>query len=218
MIVAGGDIVRSPHGLTIHITALGESRGDRVLTRAGAAPGDIVAVSGTLGASAAGMRLFQMGPDDLRRRARTADHLIAAHVRPEPRVGLAKVLLEAGATSAMDLSDGLLGDLPKIAEASGVSVEIDARRVPVAASVRALFPEEWLELALRGGEDYELLFTTPRDAWINLELAAAQAGDSITAIGTIVPTGEEGPAIHIVDLHGVRQAISVGAFDHFLAQ
>ena len=217
MIVAGGDIVRSPHCLTIHVTALGESRGDHVLTRAGAAPGDMVAVSGTLGASAAGMRLLQLDQEDPRRRARTADHLIEAHLRPEPRVGLGGVLLAGGATSAMDLSDGLLGDLPKIAEASGVSVELDARRVPVAASVRALFPEEWLEFALRGGEDYELLFTAPRDAWDRLEKAVAEAGGSVTAIGSIFPVGEHGPAIHLVDLNGARREISPGAFDHFLA-
>ena len=61
----------------------------------------------------------------------------------------------------MDLSDGLFGDLPKLLAASGVTARIDARRIPVAAAVRALFPQEWLELATRGGEDYELLFTAP---------------------------------------------------------
>ncbi|MCA9880064.1 MAG: thiamine-phosphate kinase, partial [Thermomicrobiales bacterium] len=155
LVIAGGDIVRSPHGLALHITALGELLGGERLTRSGAQPGDIIAVTGTLGASAAGLQL--LADADARRRAATADLLVQAHLRPEPRVALGQMLREQGATAAMDLSDGLLGDLPKILAASGVAAEIDLRDVPVAAAVRALFPEQWLTFATRGGEDYELL-------------------------------------------------------------
>ncbi|MGH2613960.1 MAG: thiamine-phosphate kinase [Thermomicrobiales bacterium] len=215
MAVAGGDIVRSPHGVVFHVTAIGETRDGRTLKRSGARAGDIIGVTGTLGASAAGLRLLALDDDDPRRRAATADLLFDAHLRPEPRVALGAVLLDQGATSAMDLSDGLVGDLPKILAASGVSGELDARRIPVAAAVRALFPEEWLNLALRGGEDYELLFTAPSDMWEGIELGAARSGGSVTAIGEIVPRRAGGSAMEIIDLDGSRKAIAPGAFDHF---
>jgi thiamine-monophosphate kinase len=215
--VAGGDIVRSPDALALHITALGESRGGRVLTRADARPGDIIAVTGTLGASAAGMRLLSLAPDDPRRRAATADLLIAAHLRPEPRVAAGAILLERGASAAMDLSDGLMGDLPKILAESGVSAVLDARRLPVAAAVRALFLEEWLDLALRGGEDYELLFTAPPDAWPGIAKALAEAGVDVTAVGEVMQNAGARGSVEMIELDGSRHQLPIGAFDHFAA-
>ena len=215
MTVAGGDIVRSPHGLAFHVTALGETRQRRALTRSGAQPGDLIGVTGTIGASAAGLRLLALTEADPRHRATTADLLMAAHLRPEPRVELGAVLLEHGATSAMDLSDGLAGDLPKILDASSVSARIDARRLPVAAAVRALFPDDWTELAIRGGEDYELLFTAPPRAWDAIASEAAAVGGSVTAIGEIVARVEGESTLDIVDAQGARGPLLPGAFDHF---
>jgi thiamine-monophosphate kinase len=217
MTVAGGDIVKSPHGLTFHVTALGQTRQRRALTRSGAAPGDLIGITGTIGASAAGLRLLGLSRDDPRRMATTADLLIAAHQRPEPRVALGAALLASGATAAMDLSDGLAGDLPKMLVASGVSARIDARKLPVAAAVRALFPEEWLELALRGGEDYELLFTAPATAWNAIVDAAAADGGMVTAVGEIVARDAQAADLEIVDLDGERRPLLPGAFDHFEA-
>jgi thiamine-monophosphate kinase len=215
MAIAGGDIVRSPLGLVVHVTALGETQGRRVLTRSGANAGDLIGVTGTLGASAAGLRLLGLEAADPRRRAATADQLIVAHLRPEPRVALGTMLLEHGATSAMDLSDGLLGDLPKILAASGVAARVDEAAVPVAAAVQALFPEEWVDMALRGGEDYELLFTAPRHLWGTIEAAARTSGGSVTAIGEIVAGGETLHNIELVGRDGGLRTVSSGAFDHF---
>jgi thiamine-monophosphate kinase len=215
MTIAGGDIVRSPRGLILHVTAIGETRGQRVLTRAGANAGDLIGVTGTLGASAAGLGLLGLAPDDARRRAATANQLIEAHLRPEPRVALGAALLMHGATSAMDLSDGLLGDLPKILGASGVSARLDEDAVPVAAAVRALFPDKWVDLALRGGEDYELLFTAPRTTWDAIDGAARKTGGTVTAIGEIIARGSGLANIELVDRDGTRRTASVGAFDHF---
>jgi thiamine-monophosphate kinase len=215
MVIAGGDIVRSPLGLVLHVTALGETRGRRVLTRSGANAGELIGVTGTLGASAAGLQLLGLDTEDPRRRAATADQLIEAHLRPEPRVALGATLLENGATSAMDLSDGLLGDLAKILAASGVSARLDEGAIPVAAAVRALFPDAWIELALRGGEDYELLFTVPRRSWDAIEAAARLAGGAVTAIGEIVAGGSDAPGIELAGLDGTRRTISASAFDHF---
>jgi thiamine-monophosphate kinase len=215
MTIAGGDIVRSPRGLILHVTAIGETRGQRVLTRSGANPGDLIGATGTLGASAAGLGLLGLDHNDPRRRAATADQLIEAHLRPEPRVALGAALLKFGATSAMDLSDGLLGDLPKILAASGVAARLDEETIPVAAAVRALFPDEWVALALRGGEDYELLFTAPRRNWDAIDRAAREAGGTVTAIGEITVRESGLPTIVIESRDGTRRSVSVGAYDHF---
>jgi thiamine-monophosphate kinase len=215
MTIAGGDIVRSPGGLVLHVTALGETRGRRTLTRSGAKAGDLIGVTGTLGASAAGLRLLELAADDPRRRAATADQIMEAHLRPEPRVALGAALLAQGASSAMDLSDGLLGDLPKILAASGVDARLDEGAIPVAAAVRALFPDEWLGLALRGGEDYELLFTAPRQAWDAIEAAARETGAMVTAIGEIDARRAGRSSIELVDRAGRRRTIPHGAYDHF---
>jgi len=214
-LIAGGDVVASPTALSLHVTAIGESRGGRVLARAGARPGDVVAVSGTLGASAAGLRLLTEGPTGPRRATATAETLIAAHLRPTPRLDLAPLLLDGGATAAMDLSDGLLGDLPKILTAGGVSARLDAAAIPVAAAVRALFADEWLALATRGGEDYELLFTAPDEAFTGIREVAAGIGATVTAIGVVVPATAGGPLVTMRGLDGREEMVASGAFDHF---
>jgi thiamine-monophosphate kinase len=212
LVIAGGDIVRSPFGLALHITALGELQGAKRLTRSGAQPGDIIGVTGTLGASAAGMQLLADG--GVLRQAATADLLVQAHLRPEPRVPLGELLREYGASAAMDLSDGLMGDLPKILAASRVSAEIDLRAIPVAAAVRALFPEQWLAFATRGGEDYELLFTVPEEGWTPLYDALTTAGGQVYAVGRILPAGGT-PSITVIGPDGVARPEAPGAFDHF---
>jgi thiamine-monophosphate kinase len=212
LVIAGGDIVRSPFGLALHITALGELQGEKRLTRSGARPGDIIGVTGTLGASAAGMHL--LANSGAPRHAATADLLVQAHLRPEPRVPLGQVLREHGAGAAMDLSDGLMGDLPKILAASNVSAELDLGAIPVAAAVRALFPEEWLTFATRGGEDYELLFTVPHHRWDAVQEALTAAGGQVYAVGRILPA-VDAPLITVIGLDGVARPEAPGAFDHF---
>ena len=214
-VIAGGDIVASPGAVLWHVTVLGVAPDGQTLTRAGARPGDVIVVSGTLGASAAGLALLGMDEADLRRRAATADQLIDAHLRPEPRLALGQLLLVEGATAAMDLSDGLLGDLPKILTASGVAARIDSEAIPIAAAVRALFPDDWLDLATRGGEDYELLATLPADDVTRIIAAAAAAGSTLTPIGTIRSRSDDEPRLGIRNRAGETRAIEHGAFDHF---
>ena len=214
-VIAGGDIVASPGAVLWHVTVLGVAAGGRTLTRGGARPGDVIVVSGTLGASAAGLALLGLDPDDPRRQAMTSPLLIEAHLRPEPRLGLGQILLSHGATAAMDLSDGLVGDLPKILMASGVAAEIDDRAIPVAAAVRALFPDEWLRFATRGGEDYELLATLPPDRARDIIAAAGAIGSTLTPIGTILSRTDGRPALGVRGLDGQVRWVDSKAFDHF---
>jgi thiamine-monophosphate kinase len=214
MVIAGGDIVSSRE-LNISVTVLGETIGGRFLSRSGAQPGDVIAVSGTLGAAAAGLRLLQLPEDDPRRDAATAPLLVDALHRPTPRVALGQQLLKLGATSAMDLSDGLLGDLPKILHACALSAEIREADIPIAAAVHALFPDEWLGLGLRGGEDYELLFTAPTAAVEAIIEAAASLDQKVTPIGGIHARSDGEPPLVMVTSDGERRVVEPGAFDHF---
>lgn len=216
VVIAGGDIVRSPYTMTIDITLLGETRfHGKWIPRSLAKPGQLICVTGTLGASAAGLHLLLLDPGDQVRKAATADQLISAHLRPEPRVQAGRILNAHRVKAAMDLSDGLLGDLPKILTASGVAGHLYADRIPVAAAVRALFPDEWLALATRGGEDYELLFVIDpeKEDAINRELKSI--GITMTVVGDTSASGDEEPLLTMTGLDGARRPVTTGAFDHF---
>ncbi len=211
-IVVGGDIVRVAGERLISITAMGRARAGEVLLRSGARPGDAIGITGTIGAAAAGLAILT-DPERFAGRT-TAERLVRAHLRPEPRVDAGQLLVAHGATAAMDLSDGLAGDLPKILAASAVSAEIDIERLPVIAAVRALFPDRWRELALRGGEDFELLFTIPPDRWDALASDAAARDITVTRVGTVLGAGAA-PEVFLIDSDGARERLSTGAFDHF---
>ena len=205
--IAGGDIVRTSGPIVLSVTAIGEQpQGDPVMTRSAAQVGDIVMVSGTIGASAAGLRLLQSPRD-----AATADLLIGAHLRPSPRVSLGQELLAAGVRSCMDLSDGLNGDLPKILEQSQVGAEIDLDALPVLSAVRALFPQNWQELATDGGEDYELLCTVPAEIVDDVMARAKKVGATMSAIGEIVAL----PGLRYRSGNREVDSPGNGAWDHF---
>ncbi|CAN5792654.1 thiamine-phosphate kinase [soil metagenome] len=209
VVIAGGDVVRVPHDLTLGVTVLGEVAPGRVLTRSGAQPGDLIVVSGTLGASAAGMALLKRGSD----RSASGSLLAGAHLRPNPRIALGQILFAQSVTATMDLSDGLLGDLPKILEASGVSADLDVSALPILPALRALFPADFELLALRGGEDYELLMTVPVDRFEGLRERASQIAATLTPIGTIAPA-DGGNRLDLVK-DGKPYQSETGAFDHF---
>lgn len=209
IVIAGGDIVRSGHSLFFDVTAIGSGQPDRLIRRDGANIGDLIVVSGYLGAAAAGLALLLAGTSDSRSGAR----LIEAQLRPEPRLALGLRLTDAGVTSGMDLSDGLYGDLAKLLRRSGVAAVIETAKIPVPAAVRAVFPDRWFDLATRGGEDYELLLTVPPDRLEDLRTAGAETGSTITVIGGIVD-GEAGE-ITAVEASGAQSVVVTGAFDHF---
>lgn len=213
VVIAGGDIVRVPEQRMISVTAVGTVARGQALLRSGAGVGDVIGVTGTIGAAAAGMRIL-MHPQEFKGHT-TASKLTDAHLRPEPRIEAGRLLAQSGATAAIDLSDGLAGDLPKILDASGVSALIDEEDLPVIAAVRALFPESFHELALHGGEDYELLFTMPPDAFAPLMDAARDQGISVTEIGKIIAMDGHHPPLRVRRHDGTIEPLPSGAFDHF---
>jgi thiamine-monophosphate kinase len=115
----------------------------------------------------------------------------------------------------MDLSDGLLGDLPKILVASGVSAVLNEADIPVAAAVHALFPDDYVDMATRGGEDYELLFTAPAETFARIEATAAGMGMPVAAIGRIEAAAASGPELWLEQASGSRRQVTPGAWDHF---
>ncbi|MXZ46764.1 MAG: thiamine-phosphate kinase [Chloroflexi bacterium] len=181
--VAGGNVAGTPatsFSTTAFGTATAAGDGSPLLLRRDAArPGDLVAVSGTPGASAAGLAMIEAG----RAEESEAEPLVTAHRRPQARIGLGRAAVEAGVKCTVDISDGLLQDLGHVARASRVGVEVDAGAVPLHPSALALLdPERARELALRGGEDYELALTAPAAT-----LGALTDGEApVTTIGRVV--------------------------------
>jgi len=162
--LVGGDVSAGP-ALSLAVTALGEA--ERPLLRSGARPGDRLAVSGPLGAAAAGLALLKAGGRAATELLGRFPGLAAAHRRPQPALAMGVALARAGATAMIDVSDGLAGDALHLAESSRVGVEVHDAAVPLAPGVTgtaALLGLDPLELALGGGEDFVLAAALPRAA------------------------------------------------------
>ncbi|MBA7617497.1 Thiamine-monophosphate kinase [subsurface metagenome] len=202
--IIGGDISRAPM-VAISITILGSSPAQKILTRSSARPGETVAVTGKLGAAAAGMELLK---SQRRLDPEATTRLKNAFLHPTPRIAEGLLLVEQGVKTAIDISDGLVADLSQIGKASQVGAHIEVERVPVEPAVKTAFGERALELALSGGEDYELLFTASSEIVERLKKAASVP---VTAIGEIVA----GKGVSLVDKAGNPFKLKKAGWEHF---
>lgn len=190
--IIGGDTVSSPKALVLNVVVTGEALPQEVCYRRGARPGDLVALTGTVGDSAAGLWLLSRGEQA----APWQQTLFTRHLRPEPRVAWGRALSAAGATSLNDISDGLASEANEIAEASGVSLALDAEAVPLSPETlqaARLAGEDPLHWALYGGEDYQLLCTLPPAALTQLppELPLRVIGQVQAGAGVSLRRGGE---------------------------
>jgi len=186
--LAGGDLTSSPV-LFVSITVVGHAGSPGELVgRAGARPGDILVVSGELGAAAAGLLLAEGRADQLSSAERAG--LLARQLRPSPRLRAGRALAAAGARAMIDISDGLGGDAVHLSEASGVGLRIDAEALPLAVGVVEVATaagRDPLELAVSGGEDYELLAALPPStAAADIDQLSREADAPITIVGEAV--------------------------------
>lgn len=213
--LVGGDTVRASE-CVLTVTVLGAVAKGRAVTRGGARPGDRIVVTGDLGAAAGGLRLVQGREGDTKRAVMTewGRQLVAALDRPTARVGEGQTLAQVGATSMIDVSDGLALDLSRVCEASSVGARLSLADVPLAQGLEELAGatgEAPLELALHGGEDYELLATLPLDAVDEaIRTLADRFGTRLTDIGEIIETG-----LVAVGEDGRERPLEAKGWDHF---
>jgi thiamine-monophosphate kinase len=211
----GGDTVSTPGPLMISITAFGHVAPGKIVHRRGAKPGDRVVVTGTIGDAALGLDILRGGTvaTDLADDAAAKQALVGRYRVPEPRTALAKAVRDH-ASAAMDVSDGLAGDLAKLCDASGVSAAIDAPGIPLSASAAKLLARGsvGIEAIVAGGDDYEILCTIPEDRFEAFAQEARRAAVAVTSIGTII-AGTSIP--RFLDVEGRAIALPRLSYSHF---
>jgi thiamine-monophosphate kinase len=205
--IVGGNISRSPL-VAINVTIFGNAGDQNLLTRSAAEVGDRVAVTGHLGSAAAGMEMLARR---LQFDAEATTSLRKAFLQPYPRIAEGQVLVKGGVKAAIDISDGLISDLNHICQSSQVGARIEVERVPIAPTVRANFGARALELALSGGEDYELLFTARAGV---IEQVKSAISCPVTVIGEIV--ADKASKITLVDKKGNPVSLPRTGWDHFV--
>jgi len=195
----GGDTTRA-RALTVNVSILGELPEPPML-RSGARLGDLLAVTGELGASAAGLLLLQ-------RDERAPERLVRKHLRPKPRVEVGLAAARLGVQAAIDLSDGLASDVRRVCEMSGVGCRMDLDHLPIAPDTRRISESLGCDpetLAATGGEDYELLFAAPERT---LDALSRESNISITVVGEVIRGGA-------TFLRGGKPVEGLTGWDHF---
>jgi thiamine-monophosphate kinase len=209
----GGDTDRTPGPTSVSIAAFGAVPHGKMVQRSTAKPGDLIVVTGTIGDAALGVLLRR--DQNLAKRWRLSDamssHLKQRYLLPEPRNALAHAVLQ-NASAAIDVSDGLAGDLAKLCRASGVAAEIDVAHVPLSDAVRTAIAADpaAMETALSGGDDYEIVLTLAGDKLAAFRAAAHQVGVAVTEIGRMI-TGEGARFLH----EGKTLTFARPSYSHF---
>ena len=210
----GGDTVYTPGPVTISIAVFGTIPEGTMVRRAGARVGDHVIVTGTIGDAALGLKLRRERGAARRWKLDTAmqRHLLARYLVPEPRSAFAEAVRD-NASAAMDVSDGLAGDLGKLCRASGVGADIDVARVPLSKAARAVLAADpkAIEPILTGGDDFEVVATIPAGALDVFQIAARVVGVPVTAIGRVTA----GKEARFLGPDGRKLAFARASFSHF---
>jgi thiamine-monophosphate kinase len=211
----GGDTVSMPGPTMISITAFGRVPKGQMVHRSGAKPGDRIVVTGTIGDAASGLDILRGGAaaavlaDDVA----ATEMLVGRYRLPQPRTALAGAVRDY-AHAAMDVSDGLAGDLAKLCAASGVSAVIDAQSVPLSAAAATMLARgaASIETIVSGGDDYEILCAVPENRFEAFAQAAGRAGVAVTSIGTVIA----GPSVpKFLDAQGREIALQRLSYSHF---
>ncbi len=211
----GGDTDRTPGPLSVSITAFGTVPSGAMVRRATARPGDLVYVSGTIGDAVLGLALRR--DRALAQRWRLSpgarDRLEARHLRPQPPTALVGAV-RAGASAAMDISDGLVKDFARMCGASGVGGRIEADRVPLSAPAREIVESGAVRLGdlITGGEDYEVLAAVAPERAEDFERSAQAAGVTVTPIGAIE---DAAAGVRVIDGAGKSLKFATTGWDHF---
>jgi thiamine-monophosphate kinase len=209
----GGDTVSTRGPAMISITAFGRVPAGKMVHRSGAKPGDRVVVTGTIGDAALGLDILKGGAAAALADAGAKAMLIGRYRVPQPRNALATAVRDH-AHAAMDVSDGLAGDLAKLCGASGVSAAIDAPSIPLSAVAAALLARGTvgIEAIVSGGDDYEILCTIPEGRFEAFAQASGQAGVAVTSIGTVIA---DTSAPKFLDAQGREIALPRPSYSHF---
>jgi thiamine-monophosphate kinase len=211
----GGDTVSTPGPLMISVTAFGRLPQGKMVHRRGARPGDRVVVTGTIGDAAIGLDVLKGGPvaGALASDAVAREMLVGRYRVPQPRNALAKAVRDH-ASAAMDVSDGLAGDLAKLCAASSVTAVIDVQSIPVSSAAIALLARKviGIEALVAGGDDYEILCAVPGDRIDAFTQTARAAGVAVSAIGGII-AGTSPPSF--LDAQGRELALKRLSYSHF---
>jgi thiamine-monophosphate kinase len=208
----GGDTVKASGALTLSVTAVGEVPAGRMVRRTNAQVGDVICVTGTIGDAALGLRLRRAPAWAQSLSPEEKAHLADRYLHPQPRHRLAEAV-RTHAHAAMDVSDGLAGDLAKMMRVSGVSAVIEAREIPLSSAVRraVTVDPQLFDLAVTGGDDYEILCTVPEKKLDSFVKAADSVGVMLSAIGRVV-AGHETPVFR---MQGSERRYDAGSYSHF---
>jgi thiamine-monophosphate kinase len=206
----GGDTDRTPGPLTISIAMFGAVPAGTMVQRAGAKPDDRIVVTGTIGDAALGVQLRRGAAWKVSLEAR--EHLLSRYLLPQPRNVLAAAVREH-ASAAMDVSDGLAGDLTKLCAVSGVAGTVEVAKVPLSDAARGAVATEpsLIETILTGGDDYEILCAVSPDRIERFRAAASTVNVPLTEIGTI----SQGEGIRFLDAEGMPMKLSRLSYSHF---
>ncbi len=206
----GGDTDRTPGPLTVSIAMIGSLPSGTMVKRSGARPGDAIMVTGKIGDAALGVQLRRGASWKLPLEAR--EYLLSRYLLPQPRNALAEAL-RAHASAAMDVSDGLAGDLAKLCRVSQVAATVAVKDLPLSDAARAVIqaePEQ-LETAVTGGDDYEILCTVPPGKVASFRSAAAAENVPLTQIGVVA----EGEGASFIGPDNKPMALSRPSYSHF---